>query len=81
MQITQSRREFLASLSAAGAAAVLGSRNSLAGEGALETTTIRLVRPSGICVAPIYIAKELLRAEGLPRSATWPCRGASPQRR
>jgi len=64
MQITQSRREFLASLSAAGAAAVLGSRNSLAGEGALETTTIRLVRPSGICVAPIYIAKELLRAEG-----------------
>jgi NitT/TauT family transport system substrate-binding protein len=64
MQITQNRREFLASLSAAGAAAVLGSRNSLAGEGALETTTIRLVRPSGICVAPIYIAKELLRAEG-----------------
>jgi NitT/TauT family transport system substrate-binding protein len=64
MPIVHSRRHFLASLSAAGAAGVLGTRRSFAEEPPLETTTIRLVRPSGICVAPIYIAEELLRAEG-----------------
>jgi NitT/TauT family transport system substrate-binding protein len=64
MQKIQSRRDFLASASLAAAAGVLGGRTSLADEPPLETTTIRLVRPSGICVAPIYIAKELLRAEG-----------------
>jgi NitT/TauT family transport system substrate-binding protein len=64
MQIIQSRRKFLATVSAAGAARLLGSRHTLAGEGSLETTAIRLVRTSGICVAPIYIAEDLLRAEG-----------------
>jgi NitT/TauT family transport system substrate-binding protein len=64
MQIMQSRRDFLAGLSTAGAGSALGGRPSLAGEGSLETTAIRLVRTSGICVAPIYIAEELLRAEG-----------------
>jgi NitT/TauT family transport system substrate-binding protein len=64
MQLRQSRRIFLASLSAAGATGILGARGSLADEPPLETTTIRLVRTSGICVAPIYLAKELLRAEG-----------------
>ena len=44
MQIIQSRRDFLASLSAAGAAGVLGARASLADEGPPETTTIRLVQ-------------------------------------
>ena len=42
MQIMQSRRDFLASLSAAGAAGVLGARGSLADEGPPEMTTIRL---------------------------------------
>jgi NitT/TauT family transport system substrate-binding protein len=64
MQIIQSRRDFLASLAAAGAAGGFGARRSLADEPPLETTAIRLVRTSGICVAPIYIAEELLRAEG-----------------
>src|SRR5687768_16300212 len=64
MPIVHNRRHFLASLSGAGAASILGARGSLADEPALETTTIRLVRTSGICVAPIYIAEELLRAEG-----------------
>jgi NitT/TauT family transport system substrate-binding protein len=64
MQSMRSRRDFLGTLSAAGAAGILGSRSSLADEPPLETTTIRLVRPSGICVAPIYIAEELLRTEG-----------------
>ena len=64
MQIIQVRRDFLASLSAAGAAAILGGRASLADEGPPETTTIRIVRDPAICIAPGYIAEELLRAEG-----------------
>lgn len=64
MQIVQSRRDFLASLSAAGATGVLGARTSLAAEGALETTTIRLAHDPSICLAPGYIADDLLRAEG-----------------
>jgi NitT/TauT family transport system substrate-binding protein len=64
MQMIQGRREFLTTLCAAGAAGVLGGRNVLAGEGSLETTAIRLVRTAGICVAPIYVAEDLLRAEG-----------------
>jgi NitT/TauT family transport system substrate-binding protein len=64
MHIMQSRRDFLTALSTAGAAGILGPRALLADVGPPETTAIRLVRPSGICVAPIYIAQELLRAEG-----------------
>ena len=64
MQIIQSRRDFLASASLAGAAGVLGARASLADEGPPETTTIRLRRDPSICVAPWYVAEDLLRAEG-----------------
>jgi NitT/TauT family transport system substrate-binding protein len=64
MPSIQSRRDFLASLSAAGAAGVLGARGSLADEGPLETTTVRLRRDPSICIAPWYIAEQLLRAEG-----------------
>jgi NitT/TauT family transport system substrate-binding protein len=63
MQIIQSRRDFLAGLSAAGAAGVLGARASLADEPP-ETTTIRLAFTTGICFAPLDVAEELLRAEG-----------------
>jgi NitT/TauT family transport system substrate-binding protein len=64
MQIRQNRRDFLASLSAAGAAGVLGTRPSFANEGPPETTTLRLARIPGICIAPQYVVEELLRAEG-----------------
>jgi len=64
MQMTQSRRDFLASVSAAGAAGVLGNREPLADEGPPETTTIRLGRFPGICGAPVYTAEALLRAKG-----------------
>jgi NitT/TauT family transport system substrate-binding protein len=60
------RRRFLARLAAAGAAAPLALR-SRAAAGATpppETTTIRIVRIPGLCVAPQYVAEELLRAEG-----------------
>jgi NitT/TauT family transport system substrate-binding protein len=64
MHIMQSRRHFLTTLSAAGAAGVLGTRASLADEGPPETTTIRLVKIPSICIAPQYVAEELLHAEG-----------------
>ena len=64
MQIIQNRRDFLAGLSAAGAAGVFGTRTSLADEGPPETTTIRLNWYPNICLAPKDIAEDLLRAEG-----------------
>ncbi len=64
MQATQSRRRFLATLSSAGAAGLIAGRNSFAEEAPPETTTIRLIKNAGICVAPQYVADELLRAEG-----------------
>jgi NitT/TauT family transport system substrate-binding protein len=64
MHMIQSRRDFLASASIAAAASVLDARASLADEGPPETTTIRLRRDPGICVAPLYVAEDLLHAEG-----------------
>jgi NitT/TauT family transport system substrate-binding protein len=64
MHIMQSRRDFLTTLSTAGAASILGARASLADEGTPETTIVRLHRDPSICVAPQYLAKELLRLEG-----------------
>ena len=62
MHIIQSRRDFLASASLA--AGVLGARGSLAADGPPETTTVRIVRQVGSCIAPQYVAEELLRADG-----------------
>jgi NitT/TauT family transport system substrate-binding protein len=64
MPISQSRRDFMAGLSAAGAAGVLGTKASLADEGPPEVTAIRIAKTLGICSAPQYIADDLLRAEG-----------------
>jgi NitT/TauT family transport system substrate-binding protein len=64
MQILQNRRGFLTGLSAASAACLLNRRAGAAGERPPETTTIRLAKIPGICIAPQYVAEELLRAEG-----------------
>jgi NitT/TauT family transport system substrate-binding protein len=64
MRIVHTRRDFLASLSAASAAGVLGARRPLADEPPPETTTLRLIHDPSICTAPNYIADEFLRAEG-----------------
>jgi NitT/TauT family transport system substrate-binding protein len=64
MQIIQSRRNFLTTLSAAGAAGIAGARGSLADEGPPETTTIRLKKQTVICFAPLYVVETFLRAEG-----------------
>ena len=64
MSIMPTRRRFLTTLSLAGAAGLVHPPRGLAEEGALETTTVRLPKISSICVAPQYVADELLRAEG-----------------
>jgi NitT/TauT family transport system substrate-binding protein len=64
MQMTQSRRDFLASTSFAMAAGIVSSRASLAAEGPPETTTLRLGHYPNICGAPVTIAEDLLRTEG-----------------
>src|SRR5215469_2478211 len=58
------RRRFLTTLSMAGAAGVLRGPPSLAAEGPLETTTVRLGKIPASCDAPLYAAAELLRTEG-----------------
>jgi NitT/TauT family transport system substrate-binding protein len=80
MQMTQSRRDFLASTSLAAAAGVLGARGSLADEGPPETTTIRLAYYPNNCLVPLLVAEDLLRVEGFtdiryvsePESFTFP---------
>jgi NitT/TauT family transport system substrate-binding protein len=62
--ISQSRRRFLATLTATGAAGLIGSPHSSAQDGRLETTTVRLGKIAGICIAPQYFADAMLRAEG-----------------
>jgi NitT/TauT family transport system substrate-binding protein len=66
------RRGFLSGAGALGAAtAALAavrcdtkpSRSDTRGS-ALETATIRLTKINGVCIAPQYLAEELLRAEG-----------------
>jgi NitT/TauT family transport system substrate-binding protein len=76
MPLIQTRRELLTSLTAAGAFGVLGSNRAVANEGPPEVTTIRIrsedvpgnvikgVVEATTCIAPTYIAKDLLRTEG-----------------
>ena len=64
MRVMQSRRGFVASVSTAGAAALVGSTPCLADEGPPETTTVRLPKTTNICFAPLLLVEELLRAEG-----------------
>src|SRR5215831_4172855 len=60
-----SRREFLGRLTLAGTAGVLGLCPSpVAAEPPPEVTRIRLHKMPGICIAPQYVAEELLHAEG-----------------
>jgi NitT/TauT family transport system substrate-binding protein len=60
----QTRRRFLTMLSLAGTAGLIRAPRVLAAEEALETTSVRLMRIPAICLAPQYVAEELLRAEG-----------------
>jgi len=64
MPLLETRRDFLATLSLAGTAGLLGGRPGFAAQGGLETTTVRIANTPGICIAPQYVAEDLLRAEG-----------------
>ena len=72
MTITQSRRRFVSNAALAGAAgfgafsAVAGSggKTSLAAEPPPEISTIRLEKVPIACLAPQYMAEEMLHAEG-----------------
>jgi NitT/TauT family transport system substrate-binding protein len=64
MQMIQSRRCFLTALSSAGATWLMGPPDSFAQEAPPETTTVRFPISNNICFAPLYVADELLRAEG-----------------
>ena len=64
MDTIQNRRRFLTTVSSAGAATLLGKRRAFAQEAPPETTSIRLVKNQSICIAPQYVAADLLRAEG-----------------
>ena len=61
-----SRREFVNGLGLTGTASLVGLRaGPAAAEPPPETTTIRLLKAADtICVAPQYVAEELLRGEG-----------------
>jgi NitT/TauT family transport system substrate-binding protein len=58
------RRRLLTAASLAGVASLIPPRRPLGAEEALETTAVRLFRGTPICGAPVYVAEELLRAEG-----------------
>ncbi len=64
MTMAQSRRSFLGALSSASAAVLSGAGRSFAQEGPPETTTVRIDKIPGVCIAPLYVVEELLRAEG-----------------
>jgi len=64
MQSTQTRRRFLATLSSLGIAGLIGSETASAQEAPPEVTTIHLTKLPGICIAPQYVAEELLKIEG-----------------
>ena len=60
-----SRREFLGGLTLTGTAGLLGLQpGPVAAEPPPETTKLTLVQISGLCVAPQYVAEELLWGEG-----------------
>jgi NitT/TauT family transport system substrate-binding protein len=65
MRVNQGRRRFMTTLSSAGAAGLVGLRpRSTHAEPPPETTKIRLSQIAGICLAPQYVAEELLEIEG-----------------
>ncbi len=79
MQTPNSRRCFLAGLSASAAAGFVGSVQPTLAEPPPETAVIRLpIWPTGGCTAPLYLAEDLLRAEGFSEVRYLAATGTSP---
>jgi NitT/TauT family transport system substrate-binding protein len=64
MSQIQTRRRFINTVALAVAGGILRAPGALAAEGALETTTVRLSKDESICIAPAFVAEDLLHAEG-----------------
>jgi len=64
MLTMQNRRRFLATLSSVGAAGLMGTTASFPQDAPPEIASIRIAKNSTICIAPQYIADDLLRTEG-----------------
>ena len=59
------RRAFIRKLSAIGTASLFGlAHTRIAAQPAIETKRIRFVHAPSICIAPIYLAEEILRMDG-----------------
>jgi NitT/TauT family transport system substrate-binding protein len=59
------RRTFMRARAMGGMTALLGPPATPASaEPPPETTKLRLVRESSVCLAPVYFAEEMLKAEG-----------------
>src|ERR1700733_8945161 len=56
MPTIQNRRRFLAALSSVGASGLMGNQHADAQGGPPETTTVRLAKIDGTCIAPQYVA-------------------------
>src|SRR5205814_7232130 len=59
-----SRRRVLGALSSGLGVGLIGRGTAFAQEAPPEITTIRLAKTPGICIAPRYVAEELLASEG-----------------
>jgi NitT/TauT family transport system substrate-binding protein len=64
MAFANDRRRFLTTLVSGVATAAISPSYLSAQDAPPETTTIRLAKRSSICIAPQYIAEDLLRVEG-----------------
>src|SRR5215472_5150516 len=64
MPVTLTRRRLLTVLSAGGAVGIIGAPQVLTAAEPLETTSVRLRNDRSICIAPMLVVEELLRAEG-----------------
>jgi hypothetical protein len=67
--MAQSRRRFLGTLTATGAAGLIGPPNSKAQDERLETKTVRIGKIAGICIVPQYVPTSYCAPRALPISA------------
>jgi NitT/TauT family transport system substrate-binding protein len=64
MGLIETRRGFLGGIAASATAGLFSAPSPVAADEPLETITVRIGKNRGVCLAPQYIAEELLHAEG-----------------
>src|SRR6516225_394522 len=78
MTTVRTRRRFLTTLAAAGAAGLAHAPRALSAEGALETESVRFIKNAGICIAPQYCRRRAAACRGFYRNRL--CRYAGARR-